>query len=176
MRWGGLRPGLGLSQLEAVGITVLVNEIAEVEDPKTGQILEVLGYDDVSSQPPPDFDALHAMLDPNAAALTLSHSPDAFAMTQGGPSLMLCGHTHGGQVRLPFVGATIMPVKYNCALCAALKWRCLILSRQVTCEGLMSKILKGTLACDPRGLMFEACAAVSKSCLPFMRPAPRIIR
>lgn len=101
------------AELEAVGITVLVNEVAQVVDPETGQVLEVLGYDDVSSQAAPDFDALHALIEPSAASLSLSHSPDAFAMTDGGPSLMLCGHTHGGQVRLPFVGATIMPVEHK---------------------------------------------------------------
>jgi len=54
---------------------------------------------------------LHEMITPDSAAVTLSHSPDAFAMVDDGPSLMLCGHTHGGQVRLPMLGAVVMPVK-----------------------------------------------------------------
>jgi len=99
------------TELEAVGITVLVNDIVRIQDPETGQVLEVLGYDDVSSQPAPDFAGLHEMITPDSAAVTLSHSPDAFAMVDDGPSLMLCGHTHGGQVRLPMLGAVVMPVK-----------------------------------------------------------------
>ena len=30
-----------------------------------------------------------------------------------GIQLVLCGHTHGGQVRLPLIGAPIVPSKYG---------------------------------------------------------------
>ncbi len=41
-------------------------------------------------------------------AILLYHSPDiAPAASQWGIDLYLCGHTHGGQIRLPFIGALI---------------------------------------------------------------------
>jgi hypothetical protein len=40
--------------------------------------------------------------------LLLHHSPDAVDELRGAPfDLFLCGHTHGGQVRLPFYGALV---------------------------------------------------------------------
>jgi predicted MPP superfamily phosphohydrolase len=39
------------------------------------------------------------------AKLVLSHSPDPFARLPGDVTLMLAGHTHCGQVSLPFYGA-----------------------------------------------------------------------
>ena len=41
------------------------------------------------------------------ATLMLSHNPDFLPNVPEGVGLTLCGHTHGGQVRLPFLG----PVK-----------------------------------------------------------------
>jgi predicted MPP superfamily phosphohydrolase len=46
--------------------------------------------------------------------LLLSHNPDlAETITDTRVSLMLSGHTHGGQVILPMVGAPILPTTYG---------------------------------------------------------------
>jgi predicted MPP superfamily phosphohydrolase len=46
--------------------------------------------------------------------LLLSHSPDQFARAgREGIDLVLAGHNHGGQVRLPLIGPVLMPSRYS---------------------------------------------------------------
>lgn len=98
--------------LEAQGIDVLTDDVVTVTDGQTA-LLQVLGYEDMSSGRIPDYARLHAALDPDLAQIGLSHSPDAFPDAQGGPPLMLSGHTHGGQVRMPFIGPLLLPVEHR---------------------------------------------------------------
>ena len=42
--------------------------------------------------------------------ITLVHEPDAFEqLTDSRMSLQVSGHTHGGQIRAPYVGALVLP-------------------------------------------------------------------
>lgn len=44
--------------------------------------------------------------------LLLGHEPDVLMdMKEGQADLVLCGHTHGGQIRLPLVGSIVVPSK-----------------------------------------------------------------
>lgn len=48
----------------------------------------------------------------STTTLVLSHNPDTKEeLKEFAWDLMLCGHTHGGQVRLPFLGTPFAPVK-----------------------------------------------------------------
>ena len=49
--------------------------------------------------------------------ILLSHSPDLFFKAQRwGIDLMLSGHNHGGQIRLPLIGPVFMPSRYSLAI------------------------------------------------------------
>ncbi len=60
----------------------------------------------------PDVDP--TAMPPAAFRILLSHSPDRFyRAAQWGIELMLSGHNHGGQIRLPMIGAVFMPSIYS---------------------------------------------------------------
>jgi predicted MPP superfamily phosphohydrolase len=75
-----------------------------------GAQLHIAGVDDVMEQ----LDRLDLVLDSlpeNGSAILLAHEPD-YANTSaasGRFDLQLSGHTHGGQVVLPLIGAPILP-------------------------------------------------------------------
>ncbi len=91
--------------LSRAGVRVLRNEGVEVADG-----LWVAGLDDVWEGRPSLEMALRGM-PTDALAILLAHEPD-YADTvaaDGRVALMLSGHTHGGQVRLPLFGPPILP-------------------------------------------------------------------
>lgn len=45
--------------------------------------------------------------------ILLTHYPDIFPSVPSKVNLTLAGHVHGGQVRLPFIGAIIIPSQYG---------------------------------------------------------------
>jgi len=56
--------------------------------------------------------ALDAVKD-DAPVILLTHNPDVFPDVPARVALTLAGHTHGGQVRLPFVGRPIVPSQFG---------------------------------------------------------------
>ncbi len=72
-----------------------------------GQAIDVVGIT-CTHKPHDDGARLDSILhgDPDNLTILLYHSPDlAPAAAEQGVDLQLAGHTHGGQVRLPFLGA-----------------------------------------------------------------------
>ena len=94
------------AELEAVGIRILRNEIAEVDG------LQVAGMDELWAH---RFEPVRtlAALDTGRAAIVLSHNPD----TVDRPGWdryhgwILSGHTHGGQCKPPFLPPPLLPVE-----------------------------------------------------------------
>jgi predicted MPP superfamily phosphohydrolase len=89
----------------AAGVRVLRNEVADIGG------LQVVGLDDLWAH---RFDLPRAMalMQPDRAALVLSHNPDT-ADLPGWDSYagwILAGHTHGGQCKPPFLPPPLLPV------------------------------------------------------------------
>jgi hypothetical protein len=61
----------------------------------------------------PDVDGTLGSVPPGAPVLVLTHNPDVFPDVPDRVALTIAGHTHGGQVRVPFVGRPIVPSKYG---------------------------------------------------------------
>jgi predicted MPP superfamily phosphohydrolase len=86
-----------------------------------------------------DIDKTFSCSDERDCRLLLSHNPDAIDTQFDTPlSLVLSGHTHGGQVVIPFFGPPILPVKnkkYSSGLITTAKTK-LFISKGVGCSGL----------------------------------------
>lgn len=90
--------------LEAGGFTVLQNESTDL--PLLG--ITLTGIDDVFFGKGGSFDP--GVFSEDAFDLVIAHEPDLFTeLAPQGLDLMLSGHTHGGQVRLPILGELILP-------------------------------------------------------------------
>ena len=101
-------PDLVGSAIEEGGATVLRNEVRVLG--RAGSFLNVCGLDDLW-EGRPSLDRVLSRLPREGAAVLLVHEPD-FADTSaptGRFDLQLSGHSHGGQVRLPLVGAPVLP-------------------------------------------------------------------
>ena len=102
------RPDVVRADLEAAGYTVVSNRWQEVTIRGVRTVL--VGHEGPWFGPPPD-------LTPAPAGLfrwCLSHTPDNIYWGRAnGVRLMLCGHVHGGQIRLPVVGSIFVPSVYG---------------------------------------------------------------
>jgi predicted MPP superfamily phosphohydrolase len=60
---------------------------------------------------------------PEMFRILLSHTPDNINWAKGeGIDLMLAGHTHGGQIRLPILGPVYSPSRYCCRYASGVFW------------------------------------------------------
>ena len=98
------------AQLAAVGIPTLVNESTQIE--VGDQHLWLCGVDDPGTSNPDLGEAIPD--NPDAPIILMAHEPDYADKVRQHPrgkkvDLMLSGHSHGGQIRLPYIGPLILP-------------------------------------------------------------------
>lgn len=121
--WENLDPLREL--LAGAGVTLLWNESAQVTvGPRSVTLLGVGDWWSADCAPFRTFAAAEPR-EANTLRLVLNHNPDAkdeFADYDW--DLMCCGHTHGGQLRVPFTGATpFAPVRDQGYVAGLNPWR-----------------------------------------------------
>ncbi len=105
------------SSLTELGVVVLEDEKLSLE--KSSETITLIGVNDPSYQTDYLFGdsetvmqnkLTELMSDDDEYTLLLSHRPELFGVyVECGADLVLSGHAHGGQFRLPFVGGLVAP-------------------------------------------------------------------
>lgn len=103
--------------LETAGVVVLENMKAKIE--RSGYTITLLGVDDPSFHTDYFFGADATVIgteleelatEKDGFTVLLSHRPELFdTYAESDVDLVLTGHAHGGQFRLPFVGGLVAP-------------------------------------------------------------------
>jgi predicted MPP superfamily phosphohydrolase len=86
--------------MEAMGYRLLLNEWARIE--RGGESIYLAGIDDAHFYRVENFHRAAHDIPQHATSVLLSHTPEVYRhAAHSGFDLMLCGHTHGGQICLP---------------------------------------------------------------------------
>ena len=97
--------------LQSRGVTLLDNISVPLH--RDDATLPLAGIDEIY-RGEPDVDAAFRNVDPAGPAIVISHHPDIIDLLGGRRiDLLLCGHTHGGQIRFPFFGAVVVPSRHE---------------------------------------------------------------
>lgn len=88
-------------ELERVGIKVLNNEVAEI---RVGdETIKLWGIEDLWKNRRVPTEAYDAITE-KRNVIAITHNPDSLLIAPAGFSIMLAGHSHGGQINFPIFG------------------------------------------------------------------------
>jgi uncharacterized protein len=107
--------------MEASGIRVLLNEAAFIE--RSGARLFIAGVDDPHYYRADNLEKTAQEIPVGATSVLLSHTPEIYRKAElCGFDLMLCGHTHGGQICIPGGAAVFLNANCPRSMCRGI-WR-----------------------------------------------------
>jgi predicted MPP superfamily phosphohydrolase len=133
--------------LKAAGCNLLIDQQDRLEH--RGSKLCLLGVDDLYYGDT-DFYKVMGSLPKDLRTIVFSHNPDfieEFAVRQYHMDFMMSGHTHGGQIRFPFIGAPHISSSYGQRYARGLNRKG---SMQVyTTRGIGSILLPSRFDCPP---------------------------
>ena len=96
--------------LEANDIHVLEDEVVELQF--HGSSFWLAGLGDLWTRPQ-HVEQTMAKIPEGQTVIALTHNPDIFPRLPARVELLLAGHTHGGQVRLPLIGTVVQASDYG---------------------------------------------------------------
>lgn len=143
---------LFVSKLAQIGVKTLVNQSVKLE--VHGNHVWIGGTDDPVTQKV-DFNAALSGMGPQTFNILLTHHLDSLLkLHHHGIDIVFAGHTHGGQVQIPFLGPLIcetkLPRRYVDGL-HEYKGMTTFVSRGVG----TGRLLKPRFACRPEAVFFE---------------------
>jgi predicted MPP superfamily phosphohydrolase len=96
-----------IAALGRLGVTMLVNDAVELRQGRDR--VWVIGVDDPHYYGCDDLPGAMRAVPPEAFKILLVHTPEIIEeAARYGVDLYLCGHTHGGQICLPFIGPILV--------------------------------------------------------------------
>jgi predicted MPP superfamily phosphohydrolase len=99
-----------MTALQDAGVAALWDRNIVIH--RSGGPVVIAGLSDKWTGSPNFTDALDGAPG-DADTIIIEHNPDVFAQMPPGPALMLAGHTHCGQVTLPFFGRIELPIHHR---------------------------------------------------------------
>jgi len=100
-----------IKAFQEAGIRVLEDEAVQVGLPG-GRSFWLAGFADLWTRRP-DIEKALAPVPANAPILGITHNPDIFPQLPERVALTFAGHTHGGQVYVPFIGRPVVPSRFR---------------------------------------------------------------
>jgi len=143
--------------LEAMGIRMLLNEAVAIE--RDGSTIYLAGIDDPHYYRADNLERAYQAVPREALSILLSHTPEMYRhAAYADVNVMLCGHTHGGQICLPGGIAVWRNARCPRDLCAG-PWRYHNLLGY-TSVGSGVSIVDVRLNCPPEVTLHQLCAAL----------------
>ena len=102
-----------LEEISKIGIKILGNESVQIGGINLAGVYDVIGYRYKKFEP--DLEAALNNTDKNLPTVLLAHQPKFVKFMHKDVDLVLCGHTHGGQI-FPFSLLVVLDQKYLAGL------------------------------------------------------------
>lgn len=115
-----------------------------------GKYVDIIGFADYTTR---TVNMSKAFIKTNNPRIVISHNPDVYFDILNTVNLILAGHTHGGQVVLPFIKATIVPSKYGSSFANGLVEK--TKNKMIISKGLGTSILPIRYNCKPEITIVE---------------------